>query len=852
MLIKDAFISYGRKESVAFAARIFQTLKLNGYEVWFDKVNIPISEQWRISIDDGIRSAKNFIFVMAPHSVASKNCLEELELALKYGKRIIPVMHVNERDKSNWQTVNGLIGKYHRIEAKEDVQDVTDLKKWADGMENRWDELEDRVFLSTWSPFTFPPIDNFEEAMKEIMKVIEKHKTYVSTHTELLVRANHWDKHGHATKYLLVGDIRKRAELWLDEEFVAPDQPPCSPTELICDYISESAQNANNLLCDVFLCFSSKDKAVLRHINYALKRKGITTWTYRSDTRIGEDFEKATQRGVLQAASFVILISQNSLAAGHCLDELEYARSLNKRIIPIMLENVPVYDLPDALRGLSNINFGNVIDFINNPDSSYLKQEFAEYCARLVTEIHYDRNYFRRHTMYLVQADRWRKQNENKSILLRGYNLSEAQSFLNQGKSRSNNPPLALHEDFIRASEINLSNLYTDVFISYSRADADFARKLNYELQLMGKNTWFDQESIAKTSNNFEEEIYKGIDNAACFLFIITESSIKSPFCTKEVSYALKQRKKFIPVLLEPLQSKFSLPASVQQMQWVDFLDKDFMEGCGEVMRSLEIDREHANEHSRWLTSANEWDRNDRKVDYLLASEPSFLAADWLKNAKLNNKMPQPTYLQEEFINASVKAREKAKKRREIVASRNRIVMYFALIISVVAIFFAIKSERRGDELEEAKAKQDEAFQELYAKNIDLIKAKNFNDSLNRIAREATGQNRNLSIEKQKLVEDLITGDKSRTDLAEQLGACQSQYQVLDAKYKMISEDYRQLKDEKGNIKSKLLRYNRTFEKELDKIFAPNSIVGNNKEGMKAAVRENLRPYKELERDINK
>ncbi len=853
LIIKDAFISYGRRESIAFAARLFQKLKLQGYEVWFDKVNIPTSEQWRISIEDGIRSAKNFIFVMAPHSVASKNCLEEIELAIKYGKRIIPIMHVPEPDRSKRVAVDALIGKYHRIEAKELVDDITDLKRWADSMENRWDELENLNYLHTFAPFRFPAIDDFDAAADEVMKVMEKHKSYVSTHTELLLKSSHWDKHGRATKYLLIGEPRKVADRWLAEDFIAPDQPPCTTTELICDYLSESTQNANNLLSEVFLCYSSKDKTLLQRINYALKRKGITTWIYRSDSRIGEDFERATQRGILQAANFVLLLSKNSLAAGHCMEELKYAAALNKRVIPIITERIERWELPDELKSIANISFIDCADIVNSPDSTFIRQIFAEQTARLATEILRDREYFRKYNMYLWQAERWQKQNKNESILLRGYNLSEAQAFFNQGLARQEHKPLPLQKEFIEASEINLSNQSTDVFISYSRSDADFARKLNHELQLLGKITWFDQESIAKSSPDFEEEIYKGINNAACFLLIISDNSLASQFCIKEVAHAARSGKKIVTVLFEkPEKHVAQIPEVIKRTQWVDAedKDKDFTEVCGEIMRNLDVDRNQVNAHTKWLAKAQDWEKSDKKEDYLLAPEPALLAQEWLKNSKETDKKPRPTALQEEFIRLSIKAVEKAKRRRERAANINKVIMYFAVFVGIIAMFFAIKSERRGDQLEKIQAQQKLAYEELYNKNQDLLRAKQYNDSLDRVAREATGQTQNLAREKAELVENLLSGDKSRDELAKQLGNCQSEYQLLMAKIDYALNENKELKAEKIGLKNKLIRYNRLFDKELDKIFAPNSVVGNNKEGMKAAVRENARYYRELEREI--
>jgi hypothetical protein len=48
---------------------------------------------------------------------------------------------------------------------------------------------------------------------------------------------------------------------------------------------------------------------------------------------------------------------------------------------------------------------------------------------------------------------------------------------------------------FIEESLRQPTIFYLEVFISYSRVDSDFARKVNDALQLQGKTTWFDQVS---------------------------------------------------------------------------------------------------------------------------------------------------------------------------------------------------------------------------------------------------------------------------------------------------------------------------------------------------------------------
>ncbi|MCZ8161454.1 MAG: toll/interleukin-1 receptor domain-containing protein, partial [Microcystis sp. LE19-196.1B] len=86
----DVFISYGRADSKAFAIKLNQRLTAQGLNVWFDEEDIPLAVDYQEQINDGIERTHNFIFIIAPHSVNSQYCLKEINLAIKYNKRIIP------------------------------------------------------------------------------------------------------------------------------------------------------------------------------------------------------------------------------------------------------------------------------------------------------------------------------------------------------------------------------------------------------------------------------------------------------------------------------------------------------------------------------------------------------------------------------------------------------------------------------------------------------------------------------------------------------------------------------------------------------------------------------------------
>jgi hypothetical protein len=62
------------------------------------------------------------------------------------------------------------------------------------------------------------------------------------------------------------------------------------------------------------------------------------------------------------------------------------------------------------------------------------------------------------------------------------------------------------------------------VFISYSRKDIDFAKRLTGELQKSELDFWIDWEGIPPTVD-WWREIEKGIEESDAFLFLISPDS---------------------------------------------------------------------------------------------------------------------------------------------------------------------------------------------------------------------------------------------------------------------------------------------------------------------------------------
>src|SRR5512144_1087815 len=91
------------------------------------------------------------------------------------------------------------------------------------------------------------------------------------------------------------------------------------------------------------------------------------------------------------------------------------------------------------------------------------------------------------------------------------------------------------------------------VFVSYSRKDIEFAKRLTSELQKSDLDFWIDWEGIPPTVD-WWNEIEKGIEEADAFLFLISPDSAKSKVCEREIEAAAKNGKRLIPVVVRDIK----------------------------------------------------------------------------------------------------------------------------------------------------------------------------------------------------------------------------------------------------------------------------------------------------------
>lgn len=746
-VLNNVFISYGRRHSLAFAKRLHNDFTKQGYDVWFDMNDIPLGVDFQEQIDNGIRKADNFVFIISPHSVKSVYCLKEIVLALKYQKRIIPILHVEPHDC--WEKMHHVVAKLNWIYIRQTENFEIPLEEWE-------------------------YLDDYDAGFDGLIKLIELNKPYTRLHTIILDDALRWAEFQRSTYLLYTGKKRIKAEKWLGIKKFSDKQgnevqPPCTPTDLHAEFICESIKFSENFMTNAFLSYEKKDIEAKEKIRKSLNKFGISTWSDTTDIKSGTRLKKSIEKGIIEADNFIFLISPESIGSESCLFEIDIAIKHRKRIIPLLIEITDLSDLPPRLQAIRYINFTDRRERVNvtvesskdveaDVNARKGKTAYEESLDELVTQIKANKEYYYTHKILLARAKLWAELN-NPSLLLRGYNLENAKTWLKTGK-HENYKPTKHHEKYIAESDAQVAISNPEVFIHYDKNDFDFARKINNELQLAGKITWFDQQNISPTAN-FEKEIKQGIDESDNLIFILSKSTAKSSLDV--IKYANELNKRIIVIDLHKLP-KTDVTKSLANRKRVNFINTDFDISCRDLLRVLDIDREYIRKHTKYQMLAVEWQTNNKDESMLLRGHEYVLAESWIKDAipefdplkETENsnlrikKQPAPTELQIEFVQESKKAiiaaqlAEKEQQEKLLLLEREKlesvkraskrqkvfmVIISIAFLISVFLSFWAYNKTKEAKQAEKdaKRAKINAEFKEIFA-----LKAK----SLAEVAKE--------------------------------------------------------------------------------------------------------------------
>lgn len=292
----------------------------------------------------------------------------------------------------------------------------------------------------------------------------------------------------------------------------------------------------------------------------------------------------------------------------------------------------------------------------------------------------------------------------------------------------------------------------TDVFISYSRKDKDFVRRLHDALAAHDRDTWVDWEDIPRAAN-WLDEIYGGIDAADTFVYVTSPDSLASEICNLEAAHARARNKRIIPIIRRDIDEKVLAGewfnksweqiardnwTTLKHLNWLFFRDTDDFEAeFHELLKAMDTDQPYLKEHTRLLGRANEWEVGGRNPAYALRGEDLTAAESWL--AQSGDKDPRPTDLHTAYIFASRQLRNRQQRNLLIGIT---IALAITLILAATSlVLFALSEDRRAQAVSAqstAVRQADESHSLALAANAQIALQNEDNDLAVVLALEAS------------------------------------------------------------------------------------------------------------------
>jgi WD40 repeat protein len=192
-------------------------------------------------------------------------------------------------------------------------------------------------------------------------------------------------------------------------------------------------------MTDVFISYSRTDIEFVQRIASSLEEHGKSAWVDAEGISDAEVFPRAIRSAIEESDAFLFVITPASVASGYCEQEVTYASTLAKRIVPVLRDAVPDTALPEEIRNRNWIPFSEGDDYEDS-------------VGRLVQALDTDLDLRKYHTRLLVKAMEWERENKARSLLLRGAQLKAAEAWLGRTGTDTDPTPTALQRGYVLAS----------------------------------------------------------------------------------------------------------------------------------------------------------------------------------------------------------------------------------------------------------------------------------------------------------------------------------------------------------------------------------------------------------------
>jgi WD40 repeat protein len=188
---------------------------------------------------------------------------------------------------------------------------------------------------------------------------------------------------------------------------------------------------------DVFVSYSRADRNAVVRLTGGLASKGKRAWVDLDDIPPSAEWMAEIRQAIEGADGYLVAISPDVARSKVCSEELEHARSAGKRIVPVLVRTTDPDSVPESLASLN---------WIDATDGS-----LESAVDRIVQALDTDLEHVKAHTRLLVRASEWEKRDQDRSLLLRGQDLKQAEGLLVQAQGKEP-APTPVQARYVQAS----------------------------------------------------------------------------------------------------------------------------------------------------------------------------------------------------------------------------------------------------------------------------------------------------------------------------------------------------------------------------------------------------------------
>jgi len=201
---------------------------------------------------------------------------------------------------------------------------------------------------------------------------------------------------------------------------------------------------------DVFISYARTDIAFAKKLHAGLTEAGLDTWIDWQDIPPSTDWMAEIHESIEQADAFIFIISKESADSEICSREVQYAHENNKRLIPIVIDEIDPSSVPPFVAALNWVFFRE-------------SDDFQASLGRLLEAIRTDQAWVKAHTRFQTRALEWERAERSNAFLLRGSDLQEAETWLTLAQEKDP-PPSELQRAYIVASRQALTRRHRVLF----------------------------------------------------------------------------------------------------------------------------------------------------------------------------------------------------------------------------------------------------------------------------------------------------------------------------------------------------------------------------------------------------